>query len=66
MLKNAVLIEESQISAPQTIVDCVRNFVGAIRRDADSLIPALAKALDSEPEIVAQLLEQLENLFVSE
>lgn len=66
VLKNAVLIEASQVSAPQTIVDCVRDFVGVIRSEADSLIPALAKALDSEPEFVAQLLDQMENLFVPE
>ena len=66
VLKNAVLVEESPISAPQTIVECTRDFVIAIRKESDSLISALAYALDSEPEFVVQLLEQLENLFVSE
>lgn len=66
VLKNAVLIEALPVSAPQTIVECVRDFVGAVRKESDRLIPALANAIDSEQEIVMQLLKQLENLFVSE
>ena len=66
VLKNAVLIEESPITAPQPIVDCVREFVAAIRSDSDNLVESLAKAIDAETELVVQLLEQLENLFVAE
>ncbi|MDE6513333.1 MAG: hypothetical protein K2L05_04005 [Muribaculaceae bacterium] len=66
VLKNAVLIEESPVNAPESIVECVHDFVRAIRSESDKLIPALAKALDSEPEIINQLLDQLDKLFVSE
>lgn len=66
VLKNAVLIEESPITAPQPIVDCVREFVAAIRSDSNNLVESLAKAIDAETELVVQLLEQLENLFVAE
>ena len=66
VLKNAVLIEEYPVNAPQSILECVRDFASAVRSESDNLIPALAKALDSEQEIVAGLLDQLENLFVSE
>lgn len=63
VLKNAMLIEESPVIAPQSIVECVRDFVIAIRSESDRLLPALAKALDTEPETIIQLLDQLENLF---
>jgi len=66
VLKSAVLVEESQVTAPQSIVDCVRDFVAAIRTDSDSLVPALANAIDAEPELVVQLLDQLESLFIAE
>jgi predicted nucleotidyltransferase len=66
VLKNAVLIEESPVKAPQTIVECVRNFVEEIRSDSNNLIESLANAIDSEPGLVEQLLEQLKNLFISE
>jgi len=66
VLKNAVLVETSPVSAPQTIVDCVRDFVAAIRSDSANLVEPLAKAIDAEPGLVARLLEQLENLFVAE
>ena len=38
----------------------------SIREESDVLVPALAKALDGEPALVLQLLDQLENLFVAE
>lgn len=43
-----------------------QEFVAVIRNDYENLAPALAKALDAEPELVGQLLEQLEILFVEE
>ncbi len=66
VLKNAVLVEGSPVAAPLAIVECVRDFVAEIRSDSDNLVESLAKAIDAEPELVEQLLEQLENLFVAE
>lgn len=66
VFKNAVLVEESPVKAPQAIVECVRDFVTEIRSDPNNLVESLAKAIDSESELVEQLLEQLENLFTAE
>jgi predicted nucleotidyltransferase len=66
VLKNAVLVEESPVKAPQAIVECVRDFVAEIRSDSENLVETLAKAIDSEPELVEQLLGQLDNLFIAE
>ena len=65
-MKSMVIVEDSNVSAPSSVVQCVREFVAAIRGDYDNLATALAKALDAEPELVGQLLEQLEILFVEE
>ena len=66
VMKNMVIVEDDSVSAPSSVVQCVREFVAAIRSDYDNLAPALANALDAEPEFVGQLLEQLEILFVEE
>lgn len=64
VLKNAVLVEATQVIAPQSIVSCIREFVTAIRSDSENLIQGLANSLDSEPEFIIQLLSQLELLFI--
>ncbi len=66
VMKSMVIVEDGNVSAPSSVVQCVREFVAAIRSDYDNLAPALAKALDAEPVLVGQLLEQLEILFVEE
>lgn len=66
VMKSVVIVEEDSVSAPSSVVQCVREFVAEIRNDYENLAPALAKALDAEPELVGQLLEQLEILFVEE
>ena len=66
VMKSMVIVENDSVSAPSSVVQCVREFVAAIRGDYDNLAPALANALDAEPELVGQLLEQLEILFVEE
>lgn len=66
VMKNMVIVEDNSVSAPPSVVQCVREFVAAIRSDYDNLAPALANALDAEPALVGQLLEHLEILFVEE
>lgn len=66
VMKSAVLVETFPVMAPQSIVDCVKEFVAAIRSEEEVVVPALAKALDSEDSVVVELLNQLEELFTSE
>lgn len=66
VMKSIVIVEDDSVTAPASIVNCVHDFVEEIRHDIDNLKPALANALDAEPELVDQLLEQLDNLFVEE
>ena len=66
MLKNVVIMEDSQISAPEPIVSCIKAFVASIRNDWDVLSDPLAKALDQDPSFIEALLEQLDGLFAIE
>lgn len=66
ILKNAVLIETYPVIAPQSIIDCVQDFVGKIREEGDVLISSLAKSIDSEDVVVRELLNQLSELFILE
>lgn len=63
VLKNVVIMTEDEISAPSSIVECVKEFVQSIRNDWEELASPLAKSLDQSVEFVDALLEQLENLF---
>lgn len=66
ILKSAVLIETYPVIAPQSIIDCVQDFVGKIREEGDVLISSLAKSIDSEDAVVRELLNQLSELFILE
>ena len=66
VLKNVVIMEDSQITAPEPIVACIKEFVVSIRNDWDALSEPLAKALDQDPSFIEALLEQLDGLFAIE
>lgn len=66
VLKNVVIMEDSQITAPEPIVACIKEFVVSIRNDWDTLSEPLAKALDQDPSFIEALLEQLDGLFAIE
>ena len=66
MLKNVVIMEDSKISAPEPIVNCIKEFVASIRNDWNTLSETLAKALDQDASFIEALLEQLDGLFVTE
>ena len=66
VLKNVVIMEDSQITAPEPIVSCIKGFVASIRNDWDVLSDPLAKALDQDPSFIEALLEQLDGLFAIE
>ena len=66
VLKNVVIMGDSQITAPASIVACIKEFVASIRNDWDTLSEPLAKALDQDPPFIEALLEQLDGLFVTE
>ncbi len=64
VLKNVVIIEDSQIEVPRTIAACVSDFVASIRNDWDELAAPLAKSLGEDTDFVHELLNQLENLYI--
>ena len=66
IMKSAVIIESYPVIAPQSIIDCVQDFVEKIREEGDALIPSLAKSLDTEETVVMELLNQLNELFTLE
>ena len=66
MLKNVVIMEDSQITTPEPIVSCIKEFVASIRNDWDVLSEPLAKALDQDTSFIEALLEQLDGLFAIE
>jgi len=61
-----VIMEDSQITAPEPIVAFIKEFVASIRNDWDALSEPLAKALDQDPSFIEALLEQLDGLFAIE
>ncbi len=64
VLKNVVIMEDSQIEVPRTIAACVSDFVASIRNDWDELAEPLAKSLGEDTDFVHELLNQLENLYI--
>lgn len=52
VLKNVVIMEDSQISAPEPIVDCIREFVASIRNEWNTLSEPLAKAPDQDASFI--------------
>lgn len=66
VLKNVVIVENEEITAPASIVGCVKDFVASIRKDWDTLAVSLAQALDRNIPFIEDLLEQLNELFVVE
>lgn len=66
VLKNVVIIEDDQIIAPASIVECVKEFVASIRGEWATLAEPLAKALEQDTTFVEGLLEVLDNLFIVE
>ena len=66
VLKNVVILEDSQITAPEPIVACIKEFVVSIRNEWETLSEPLAKALGQDALFIEALLEQLDGLFVTE
>lgn len=66
VLKNVIIMEDSQITAPGPIVACIREFVSSIRNEWDTLSEPLARALDQDVQFIEALLEQLDGLFITE
>ena len=66
VLKNVVIMEDNEIIAPESIVACIRDFVASIRNDWNTLSEPLAKALDQNSSFIEALLEQLDELFITE
>ena len=66
VLKNVVIMEDSEVVAPDAIVACIRDFVASIRNDWNTLSDPLAKALDQNSSFIEALLEQLDELFTTE
>jgi len=66
VLKCAVILEDSQIAAPEPIVACIREFVSSIRNEWDTLSVPLSQALNQDATFIDALLEQLDGLFIAE
>ena len=60
------IMENSEITAPEPIVACIKEFVSSIRNDWDKLSEPLARALDQNSSFIEALLEQLDELFTTE
>lgn len=63
VMKCILLVEEENVSAPASIIECIIEFVAEIRKGRQDIFPALAKSLDIEAELIEQLVTQLEGLF---
>jgi hypothetical protein len=66
VLKNVVIMPTDELPAPEPIVSCIKEFIESIRNDWDVLASPLAKSLNQGEDFISALLEQLNNLFISE
>lgn len=66
VLKNVVIMEEGIITAPASIVNCVKEFTASIRAEWDALADSLAKSLERDIPFVDSLLDQLYELFTED
>ena len=66
VLKNVVIMEDDNVEAPESIVACVHDFVSSIHSEWEELASPLAKALDRDENFVEELLNQLEELFITQ
>lgn len=66
VLKNVVILEETEVYAPAKVVDVVQEFISSLRNDWTQLASPLARALDSDENFVSGLLDILETIFVAE
>lgn len=65
VLKNVVIMEDSSVEAPESIVSCIHEFVASIQMEWDNLADPLAASLGQDKEFVSELLTQLNELFVT-
>lgn len=64
VLKNVVLLSPDEvISAPASIVECINDFVSAIKNDWEELASPLAQSLERDEDFIEALLDQLNKLF---
>jgi hypothetical protein len=66
VLKNVVILEDAEIVAPQSIVNCIKEFVASIRENWAMLADPLAKSIGQDTDFVGELLNQLNDIFIAE
>lgn len=66
VLKNVVILEETEVVAPVKVVSVIQDFVTSIRNDWANLASPLASALDRDDIFVSGLLDVLETIFIPE
>lgn len=64
ILKNVVIMEDSLIEAPESIVNCIHEFVLSVQEDWERLAEPLAVSLGQDKDFVSELLTLLDELFV--
>lgn len=64
VLKNVVLLSPDEaISAPASIVGCIKDFTTSIRNDWAELASPLAKSLERDEDFIETLLDLLNELY---
>jgi hypothetical protein len=66
VFKNVVILEDAEIVAPQSIVNCIKEFVASIRENWATLSDPLAKSIGQDTDFVGELLNQLNDIFIAE
>jgi hypothetical protein len=65
VLKNVVILEDAEVIAPQSIVNCIKEFVASIRENWASVADPAGKSIDQDADFVSELLNQLNDLFTA-
>jgi hypothetical protein len=66
VFKNVVILEDAEVVAPQSIVNCIKEFVSSIRENWATLADPLAKSIGQDTDFVGELLNQLNDIFIAE
>jgi hypothetical protein len=66
VLKNVFILEDAEVIAPLSIVNCVKEFVSSIINDWETLAYPLSKSIGRDTDFVRELLNRLNYIFIAE
>ncbi len=66
VFKLVAILENTPIDVPTPIVECIKEFVVSVKSEWSALSASLSQSLGQDVKFVADLLEQLNEMFITE